>query len=315
MRILALIGSRVLYLTLSVLLTVSLVFVVVRLIPGDPAALRGGIGSSEQSRIAFQERYNLDRPLGVQYWGYLGRVVRLDFGTSFFNARPVRRLIAERMPLTLTITVLSFALSLLLALPLSVLAVLKRGKAIAGLINAVDRIVLSIPEFWLGLLMLLFFAVWIPIFPLFGYQRPIHLVLPIAVLGINRGAAMLYVLREAVAAERRKQYIVAAQLRGISRWRLGTRWLVRNAVPSILPIAGLQLGYLFGGAIIIEQLFALPGFGRLMIGALLARDYPIIEGGSACVALLFGVTGVAVDLVHRLIDPRLRSKEKIAGLI
>ena len=315
MRLLFTIGSRLWHVLLSLFITLSLIFFVIRGVPGGPAEVQGGIGSTQKTIGRAQERYGLDQPIIVQYQKYLGRMLVVDFGHSYVNNRSVKLLIAERLPLTLSLTLVSFALSLLVALPLSLLATLRKSILLNGIITTLGRIALSIPEFWLGLILILFFVVWIPVLPLFGSAGIFHFILPIATLAFSRAAALMYVLREALIQEQQKKYIIAARLRGIPNWRLGTHWLLRNSLPSILPIMTLQLGYLFGGAVIIEQLFALPGFGRLMIGALQARDYPVIEGGTACIALLFAVISQLADSLHQYIDPRLRSKEQIETLI
>ena len=315
MRLLTIMGSSITRLLLTIFITVSVVFFILRLLPGDPAEVLGGIGGTPDTIARTQERYGLQQPIGRQYGNYLGRIMILDFGESYFTNQSVVQLIAERLPLTLGLMFSSFLISLLVALPLSLLAALNPGILWSRIIAGMGKIALAIPEFWLGLLLALLFAVWIPILPLFGTESIFHFILPVATLALSRAAALIYLLREAIVKEQQKQYIIAARLWGISRWRLGIHWLLKNSLPAILPLATLQLGYLFGGAIIIEQLFALPGFGRLLIGALQVRDYPIIEGATACIALLFAIIGMAADLLHLVIDPRLRTKEQIQSLV
>ena len=293
-------------LLLTVLLISTVVFFVVRVIPGDPAQVIAGIDATAQDIAAIRARLGTDSSILRQYGEWVMSVLRLDFGESFSTGQPVTALILERFPLTLSLALLGMLIGLAVAIPLGVVSAVHRGSAwdFAGL--ALSQVGMAIPSFWLGILLLLFFSVKLRLFPLFGSGSLRHLVLPALSLGLARAAVLLRLARAAMVEELGKEYIVAARAKGLAESTVRYKHALRNALLPVITIAGIQLGYMLGGAIIIEQVFSLPGVGRLLLSAIYQRDFPLIQGGVVFVAAAFSVINFLVDAMYSLVNPRIR---------
>ena len=293
-------------LLLTVFIVSTVVFFIVRVIPGDPAEVIAGIEASPEDIAAVRARLGSDRPMLNQYAGWLFAVLRLDLGLSYSSGQPVTALILERFPLTLSLALLGMAIGLLLAIPLGVLSAVHRGSLwdISGLL--LSQIGMAIPSFWLGILLLLLFSVKLRIFPLFGSGGFRHLVLPALSLGLARAAVLLRLSRSAMIEELGKEYLVAARAKGLRDFSVRYKHALRNALIPVITVAGIQLGYMLGGAIIIEQVFSLPGMGKLILTAIYQRDFPLIQGGVVFVALVFSLINFLVDILYSFINPRIR---------
>lgn len=293
-------------LLLTVLLISTIIFFVIRVIPGDPALVIAGIDATEADIAAIRAKLGTDQPLTTQYFQWLSRIVRFDFGESLTSGEPVIKLILERFPLTLSLAVMGMAISLLIALPLGVLSAVKRWSFWDYLGMIISQLGLAIPSFWLGIMLLLLFAVIIPIFPLFGSGTIRHLLLPAVALGFARAAVLLRLTRASMIEELSKEYVVTARAKGLTENMVKFKHTLRNALLPVVTVAGIQLGYMLGGAIIIEQVFSLPGLGRLFLYGVYQRDFTLIQGGVVFVALIFSLINFIVDLLYSVLNPRIR---------
>ncbi len=298
--------SRFGRLLLTALLVSTIVFFVVRVLPGDPALVVAGIDASQADVDAIRSRIGTNTPLVRQYLSWIWDLAHLDLGTSFISGQPVAQLIAERFPLTLTIALLGMSLSVCIALPLGVLSAVRRASVWDHLGSVLSQMGMALPSFWLGILLLLAFSVRIRIFPLFGAGTIRHLVLPSIALGIARAAVLLRVTRASVLDELERPYILTARAKGLPEHTVHYKYALKNALLPMITIAGIQLGYMLGGAIIVEQVFSLPGLGRLFLSGIYQRDFPVIQGGVVFVAIAFSVVNFLADIAYGLANPRIR---------
>jgi peptide/nickel transport system permease protein len=293
-------------LLLTMLLIPTVVFFVLRVIPGDPAVVIAGFDAPPEVVESLRVKLGTNRPPLVQYEEWILSVVQLDFGSSLISNEPVLKLILNRFPLTLSLAITGMLCALLIAIPLGVMSAVRRWTLwdYGGMLFS--QIGISLPSFWLGIILLLIFAVKYPFFPLFGGDSPWHLVLPSLALGINRGAVLLRLVRTAMIEELGKEYIITARSKGLPEMVVRYRHALRNALLPVLTIAGIQFGYMLGGAIVLEQVFSLPGLGRLILSAVFQRDFPVIQGGTLFIAAVFSLVNFLVDLLYSLVNPRIR---------
>ena len=278
----------------------------IRVIPGDPALTVAGVDASESDIAAIRAKLGTDKPLAAQYGQWLLDVFRFDFGHSLTSGRPVTQLILERFPLTLSLAVLGIILSVLIAIPLGVISAVQRWSFWDYLGMLFSQAGMAIPSFWLGILLLLLLSIKYRVFPLFGSGSFSHLVLPSISLGIARAAVLLRLTRASMIEELSREYIITARAKGLTERMVNYKHALKNALLPVITIAGIQLGYMLGGAIIIEQVFSLPGLGRLFLFAVYQRDFPLIQGGVVFVAFVFSFINFSVDLLYSLLNPRIR---------
>ena len=288
------------------LLISTIVFVVIRVIPGDPALVIAGIDASQKDIEAIRVKLGTDKPVMSQYAGWLWDVLRFDFGDSMISGQPVTRLILERFPLTLSLALLGIVISIIIAIPLGVISAVRRWSFWDYLGMLFSQIGMAVPSFWLGILLLLLFSVKIKLFPLFGSGTIKHLILPAVSLGIARAAVLLRLTRASMTEELSKEYVVTARSKGLTERMVNYKHALKNALLPVITIAGIQLGYMLGGAIIIEQVFSLPGLGRLFLFGVYQRDFPLIQGGVVFVAFIFSLINFVVDMLYSLLNPRIR---------
>ncbi|MBA7668455.1 Glutathione transport system permease protein GsiC [subsurface metagenome] len=293
-------------LLLTVLIISTIVFFVIRVIPGDPALVIAGLDATAEDIAAIRSKLGTDRPLVSQYLKWLWRVVRLDFGESMTTGQPVTRLILERFPLTLSLAVLGIIISILLAVPLGVLSAVKRRSFWDYLGLVFSQIGMAVPSFWLGIMLLLLLSVKVRLFPLFGSGSLYHLILPALSLGLARAAVLLRLTRASMVEELSKEYIVTARSKGLTERMIKYKHALKNALLPVVTVAGIQLGYMLGGAIIIEQVFSLPGLGRLFLFGVYQRDFPLIQGGVVFVAIIFSLINFSVDIFYSILNPKIR---------
>ena len=284
----------------------TIVFVVIRVIPGDPALVIAGIDASQKDIEAIRVKLGTDKPVMSQYAGWLWDVLRFDFGDSMISGQPVTRLILERFPLTLSLALLGIVISIIIAIPLGVISAVRRWSFWDYLGMLFSQIGMAVPSFWLGILLLLLFSVKIKLFPLFGSGTIKHLILPAVSLGIARAAVLLRLTRASMTEELSKEYVVTARSKGLTERMVNYKHALKNALLPVITIAGIQLGYMLGGAIIIEQVFSLPGLGRLFLFGVYQRDFPLIQGGVVFVAFIFSLINFVVDMLYSLLNPRIR---------
>jgi peptide/nickel transport system permease protein len=298
---------RRLLLTIPVLLGVAtLVFSLIHLIPGDPAQAMLGEGAAPEDVAQLRERLGLDRPLLVQYGSFLQGLARGDLGVSLRNDQPVLQQILERMPATAELAFASMAVAVLIALPLGIIAAVWRGTMVDYGAMTLSLVGISVPNFWLGPLLAIVFAVELGWLPVGGRGTLGHLVLPAATLGAALAAILARMTRASLLEELREPYVLAARAKGVSRTRAVLHHALRNSLIPIVTILGLQFGVVLTGAVITETIFAWPGIGRLLIQSISFRDYPTVQGCVLLIAVTYVGVNLITDLTYGLLDPRIR---------
>jgi len=292
----------------------ALVFVVVRVLPGDPATLILGVESNPETLARLRHAMGLDRPLALQYIDWLARAARGDLGTSIQYDLPVGRLILSRLPVTLPLALMAAALMVIIALPLGVYAATHHRRAGDYLAMLVSQLGIAVPAFWSGLLLILLFSVrlgWLRSGGFDGWSAGLWtglkaLLLPAIALGAFQAAVLVRATRSAVLEILREDYVRTARAKGLAELRVIRRHALRNAMIPIVTVMGIQLGQLVAGAIVLESVFSLPGLGRLALGAISARDLPVVQGVTLFVAASIVFINFAVDLAYAALDPRIR---------
>jgi ABC-type dipeptide/oligopeptide/nickel transport system permease component len=298
---------RRLLLTLPVLLGVAtLVFALIHLVPGDPAQSMLGEGASQEEVVALREALGLNRPLLVQYQAFLTGLVRGDLGSSFRYGTPVAHEIRDRLFRTFQLAFAAMFVAMLIAIPLGMVAAVFRGTAIDHAAMTLSLIGISMPNFWLGPLLAILFAVHLGWLPVAGTGSLAHLVLPAVTLGAALAAILARMTRASLLEELRELYVLAARARGLSRLRAIVRHAFRNSLIPVVTIVGLQFGAVLTGTIITETIFAWPGVGRLLIQAINFRDYPLVQGCILLIAVTYVTMNLIVDVVYAWLDPRIR---------
>jgi peptide/nickel transport system permease protein len=308
------VARRVAALVATLFFVSALVFVVVRVLPGDPAAIIMGTEGSPEATARLRESMGLDRPLPVQYAEWLTGALRGDLGRSIQYDLPVGWLIVSRLPVTMPLAGLAAAFMIAAAVPLGLYAATHHRRAGDYLAMVVSQIGISIPQFWAGLLLILLFSVelgWVRSGGFEGWSSGVgpalrSLVLPAVALGLFQAAVLVRATRSAVLDVLREDYVRTARAKGVSEQRVIGLHTFRNALIPVVTVAGLQLGQLVAGAIVLESVFALPGLGRLALGAIAARDLPVVQGVALFVASSIVVINFAVDLAYGVLDPRIR---------
>ena len=298
---------RRLLLTIPVLLGVAtLVFSLIHLIPGDPVQSMLGEGASPESVNELRTRLGLNRPLYVQYLSFLKGVAQGNLGTSLRTSEPVTSAIADRMPATFELAAAAMLVAIVIAIPLGVLAAARAGTIVDHVATTLALIGISMPNFWLGPLLALVFAVELGWLPVSGRGTLAQLVLPAVTLGAPLAAVLARTTRASVIDELRELYVLAARARGVSRARAVLKHAFRNSLIPIVTVLGLQLGAVLTGAVITETIFAWPGVGRLLIQSIGFRDYPLVQGCILLIALTYVSMNLLTDLAYGLLDPRIR---------
>jgi ABC-type dipeptide/oligopeptide/nickel transport system permease component len=298
---------RRLALTIPVLLGVAtLVFALIHLIPGDPAQAMLGEAAPQADVDALRRQLGLDRPVLEQYVDFLGGLVRGDLGISLRTGTSVSVQIAERLPATFELAFAAMLVALAFALPLGIAAAAWRGTAVDHMAMTLALAGMSIPNFWLGPLLAIVFAIELGWLPVSGRGGVEHLVLPAVSLGLALAAILARMTRASVLEELREPYVRAARARGVSRLRAIVAHAFRNSLIPIVTIVGLQFGAVLTGAVITETIFSWPGIGRLLIQSIGFRDYPLVQGCILLIAVTYVAVNLLTDLAYGLLDPRIR---------
>ena len=294
-------------LTVPVLLGVAtLVFSLIHLVPGDPAQAMMGDGASPQDVAELRAKLGLDQPLLAQYVSFLRHAVTGDLGVSFRTGQPVTLMIVERIPATAELAVAAMLVAVMLAIPLGVVAAVWRGTAIDYGAMTFALAGVSIPNFWLGPLLAIVFAVELGWLPVSGRGTLAHLVLPAISLGLALAAILARMTRASLLDELNELYVRAARARGVSNAASITRHALGNSLVPLLTIIALQFGAVLTGAVITETIFAWPGIGRLLIQSIGFRDYPMVQGCILLIAVTYVSVNLITDLMYGFIDPRIR---------
>jgi peptide/nickel transport system permease protein len=307
-------ARRVAALVATLFFVSAMVFVVVRVLPGDPAALIMGTEGSREAADRLRESMGLNRPLPVQYVAWLAGALHGDLGRSIQYDLPVGQLIASRLPVTLPLALMAAAFMVAAAIPLGLYAATHHRRPGDYATMILSQIGISIPQFWAGLLLILVFSVtlgWVRSGGFEGWSSGVgpalrSLLLPAIALGLFQAAVLVRATRSAVLDVLREDYVRTARAKGLSERRVVGRHTLRNALIPIVTVAGVQLGQLMAGAIVLESVFALPGLGRLALGAITARDLPVVQGVALFIASSIVLINFAVDLAYSVLDPRIR---------
>jgi len=289
-----------------------LVFFMIHLVPGDPARTMLGVHASPERIALLHKEWGLDKSLLVQYKLFMSRLLHGDLGNSLFYHVPARELIIDRLPVTLWLIGYGTALSILIAMPLAALAASKRDAARDHVVRVVPLIGLGFPSFWVGIMLLLAFGLNMGrLFPVGGYGTGFAghiraMFLPALTVAIAISPILIRSLRASLLNVLESDYITTARSKGLPERRVLIRHALRNAVISTVTILGVNIGFLVGGTLVIEQVFALPGVGQLMINSIFQRDFPVVQGVTLVFAILVVIVYLLTDIVHSMLDPRVR---------
>jgi len=308
------VARRVLY-SLIVLVGVTVVvFALVHLVPGDPVRIALGTRYSPEAYETLRSASGLDRPIVTQFFGYVGSALTGDLGVSFRNGDPVTVTLMERLPATLSLGLAGIVIALAIALPAGTYSALREGRLSDAIVRVTSQFGVSVPDFWMGILLIALFSTTLGWLPTSGY-RPLfsdpggwlrHIILPALTVGVVAAAIMTRYVRAAVLEVAAMSYVRTARSKGLPPRVVTFRHTVRNALVPILTITGIQLATLLGGVIVVEVVFAWPGLGRLVYNSVAARDYPVIQGAVLLIAVLFLAINLLVDVLYAVVDPRIR---------
>ncbi|TWD83983.1 peptide/nickel transport system permease protein [Kribbella amoyensis] len=303
----------------TLLLATIVVFLGVRALPGDPALALAGEDRDPESLRAIREQYGLDDSLLVQFWQFVSHAVRGDLGDSIRTGESVVGMLKSALPVTLELSALAILIASLIGVGAGVVAAVRRGRPAEWAANGLALLGLSVPNFWLGLMAILYLSVATGLFPASGFvpffEDPVrnlhHLVLPAVILGTGLAAVIMRQTRSSMLDALSADYIRTAEAKGLPPRAVIGRHALRNSLIVVVTIVGLQLGALISGAVVTERIFALPGFGKLTVDAVFQRDYPVIQAVVLVTATAYIVINLLVDLLYSVIDPRIRVRGEV----
>jgi peptide/nickel transport system permease protein len=311
MRFLA---RRLLYSAVVLLGVLVVVFAIVHLVPGDPVRIALGTRYTPGAYDALRAASGLDKPVLQQFFGYVGSALTGDLGVSFRTGDPVTATLLERLPATVSLAFVGIVIAAVIALPAGIWSALHEGRLSDAIVRVTSQFGVSIPDFWMGILLIALFSTTLGWLPTSGY-RPLlddpggwlrHVILPGLTVGLVAAAIMTRYVRSAVLEVAEMGYVRTAKSKGLSPRVVTFRHTVRNALVPVLTITGIQLATILGGVIVVEVVFAWPGLGRLVYNAVAARDYPLIQGAVLLIAMLFLLINLVVDVLYAVVDPRIR---------
>ncbi|WP_326022088.1 ABC transporter permease [Streptomyces endophyticus] len=306
--------TRIRQSVITMFLVSIVVFAGIRALPGDPALALAGEERSPKALAAIRASYGLDDNIVVQYARFIGHALQGDLGNSSRTGLPVSDAIAQALPVTLELAALSLLLAIVLGVGAGVVAAVRRGKTAEWIANALALLGLSVPTFWLGIILVLAFAIALPVFAASGFvpfgADPLdnlrRMVLPAIVLGSGLAAVVMRQTRAAMLDSLSADYVRTARAKGLSRREVVGGHALRNSLVTVVTVLGLQLGHLISGAVVTEQIFVLPGFGKLTIDAVFTRDYATLQGVVLCTSFAYIFINLLVDVAYSVIDPRIR---------
>lgn len=325
---------RLAVLPITAFVVATIVFFVLRVVPGSASDVLASQATDPQQRELIAEELGLNEPMWKQYVIYLGGILRLDPGVSFYSGQPVFELLKQAVPVTIELTVASVIIMLAIGLSTGILAAAFRNTWIDASARFLAVVLFSMPWFWLGILLIVLFGVWLGVLPTFGrlpatitydpttnfilidaviQGRPDlivpwlqHLTLPALTVGLTTAGFVTQITRTSFIDTMFDDFVRTARMKGMSEWRIFRRHIFRNAALPIVTIVGLQFGALLGGAVIAEAVFSYPGIGRLMVDAIFQRDYPVVQGAALVIAFLYVLVNTLTDISYAYLDPRLR---------
>jgi peptide/nickel transport system permease protein len=298
--------SRLLTALGSMLGVACLVFFLIHLVPGDPVDVMLGESARPADRQALRVSLGLDQPISAQMYDYFSGLMQFDLGLSLHSQRPVAELLVERIPATLELAAAALICAVLLAVPLGILAAVERGKAWDWGAMGFSMLGVSIPNFWLGPMLILCFSLWLGWTPVSGRAGVSSLILPAVTLGTGLAAIVARMVRSSLLEVLGEDYVRTARAKGLSELQVIWRHAMRNAWLPVVTLLGLQLGALLGGAVVTEVVFDWPGIGSLMIESIQKRDYPVVQGCVLFISFMYVLVNTLTDLLYALLDPRIR---------
>jgi peptide/nickel transport system permease protein len=305
------VGRRLLQLVPVAVGVTIIVFFMIHLIPGDPARTILGIHATPQAIAELHKEWGLDRPLASQYWLFLDRLLHGDLGQSLILGGPASTLIWQRLPATLWLIIYASVIAIAVSVPLAMLAATKRNGLRDQVVRAVPLFGLGMPPFWVGFLLIFVFGIHLKVFPVSGYGVGIggHLrsmFLPSLTVAIALAPVVIRSLRASMLSVLGADYITTARSKGVPGRRLFIRHVLRNAVIPAITVLGINIGFLIGGTVVIENVFAIPGVGQLMINSIFQRDFPVVQGVTLVFAVLVVLINLLTDVAYASLDPRVR---------
>ncbi len=292
----------------------TLVFFLIRLIPGDPVIQMLGPEYTPEAAAALNRKLGLDQPIYVQYAKWFGNVLTGDLGGSISTGETVVGAIKSGLPKTLSLTLLSFFIATVIAVPAGIVAALKRNSAVDYIVSVIAFIGVSMPSFWFGIILIILFAVRLGWLPAIGYSSLTedgfwpwfsHLLLPSLAIGAGYAAILMRFIRAGLLEVLGSDFIRTARAKGLREQRVLVRHALRNSLIPVVTIAGIQLALLLSGAVVIEIVFSIRGLGRILVGAIFDKDYPIVQGAILVVAVIFVMANLIVDIIYTFLDPRI----------
>ncbi|HHM05277.1 MAG TPA: ABC transporter permease [Gammaproteobacteria bacterium] len=302
----AFILSRLFSAALVLLGVSTLVFLLIHLVPGDPVEVMLGESAQPSDREALRQALGLDQPVLLQLMHYYQGLLRLDLGTSLHSQRPILEVLLERLPATAELALAALAVAVVIAFPLGVLAAVKRDSLWDSGAMGFSLLGVSIPNFWLGPMLILVFSLWLGWLPVSGREEPGALILPALTLGTALAAVLARMVRASLLEVLEEDYVRTARAKGLPSRVVIWRHALRNALLPVVTVLGLQLGVLLGGAVVTEIVFSWPGLGELTIEAIQKRDYPVVQGCVLFISAAYVVVNALTDLVYAWLDPRVR---------
>jgi peptide/nickel transport system permease protein len=298
----------------TLLLASILIFAIITLAPGDPARMMLGVQATPEEVAVERTRLGLDKPIPVRYAIWLADVAQLNLGVSQSNRRPVSALIGDALPYTLRLALISLAVAMLIGFPLGALAAINANRRLDAIVTAFNSLGLAMPTFWVGLLLILLFAVQLKWLPASGvgdpnrplYERLPYLIMPVATIAVSNLSVFSRYVRSAMIDVLSADYVRTARAKGLAETVVVARHALRNAMIPVVTIVGIQFGRLLGGAVVTESVFAYPGIGRLVINSIQNRDYPVVQATLMLVVLIFLITNIVVDVSYAYLDPRVK---------
>lgn len=310
--------QRLLFSLFVVLGVTVVVFMIIQLVPGDPARVSLGQQATGENLRARRERLGLDRPLHEQYWSWVSDAARGDLGKSLITNQPIGPQIVDRLPTTLQLAGLALLIGMVIAFPLGIISALRPGSLIDTVATFISQLGVAVPDFWMSILLVLLFSTTLDLLPPSGYT-PItedfndwleHMILPAMTAGFISASIQTRFIRSAMLETLRQNYVTTARAKGLREHVVVLRHSLRNALITIVTIIGLQMTALLSAVVVIEIVFVLPGLGSLTLDAVDARDYPLIQGAVLVMAVLVTAINLGVDIIYFLIDPRIAQLEK-----
>jgi len=275
-------------------------------VAGDPVANMLPENATQEDRMVLTEALGLDKPIYVQYFNYLKDLLQGDFGMSYQYQEPALDLVLERLPATLTLSLIAMFVAIIISIPLGIFAALKRNTFLDFFISGISIVGKAMPNYWIGIMLILLFAVIIPIFPVSGADTPVHFILPAITLGVALAAEMTRLIRGSVLEVIEQEYVQTARSKGQKEIIVILRHVFLNSLIPVVTIIGLQFPQLIGGAIVVETVFSWPGVGRLLLSSIGASDMAVVQTIVFIIALITILANVLTDLVYRVLDPRIK---------